>query len=156
MERLADEAEQQLALAGLPQAGRLTEIASAWAAIVGDAIARNSSPRRFGRDGTLHVATVSATWAYELDRLGPDVLARLRATLGADAPVALRFAPGPVPEPPAPEKPPGPVDAQPMSAVDRREARELAAAISDTELRSLVARAVAASLARSRVDRRFW
>jgi hypothetical protein len=156
MERLGGEAEQQLALAGLPQAGRLTEIARSWRAIVGDAIARSSSPRRFGRDGTLHVATVSATWAYELDRLAPDVLDRLRAALGADAPVALRFAPGPVPEPPAPEEPPGAVDVLPTSAVDRREATELAAAISDSELRALVTRAVAASLARARADRRFW
>ena len=37
-----------------------------------DAIARNAWPLRIGRDGTLHVAAASATWAFELDRMSAD------------------------------------------------------------------------------------
>jgi predicted nucleic acid-binding Zn ribbon protein len=156
MERLGDDARRLLAAAGAPEAGPLSRITEAWADAVGAPIARSAWPLRIGRDGTLHVATVSSTWAFELDRLSPELLARLRAAVGDDAPASIRFAVGPVPEAAAREESPGSVDIQGPTPEARREGAALAAAISDPELRELVARAAAASLARPPAGRGFW
>jgi hypothetical protein len=156
MERLGEDVRKALAASGAPEAGPLAAIAAAWPAAVGDAIARAAWPARLARDGTLHVATVSSTWSFELGRLAPEIAARLAAALGEDAPAALRFAPGHVPEPPAPA-PTEPARGGPEpTAEERAEAARLAAPIADAELRELVARAAAASLAAGRSDRRFW
>ena len=61
MERLGDSARRLLAASGVPDPGPLDAIAAVWPAAVGAAIARVSWPKRLSRDGTLHVATVSAT-----------------------------------------------------------------------------------------------
>ena len=154
MERLGNSARRLLAAWGVPDPGPLSAIADIWPATVGDAIARVAWPRRVARDGTLHVATSSAVWAFELTRLGSDIHDRLRATLGEAAPTALRFAAGLVPEPSSESEsgqPTGPV----ISADDRKLALRLAAEITDPELRDLVARAASASLATSRADRTF-
>ena len=99
MERIGNEVERRLAQTGGGEALALTEITRAWLEAVGSAIARNAWPLRVGRDGTLHVATSSATWAFELDRMSPDIIARLREMLAEEAPARVRFQPGPVPEP---------------------------------------------------------
>ncbi len=97
MERLGDDATRLLAAAGAPRADALAAIVGAWPAAVGEAVAKNAWPQRIARDGTLHVATMSSAWAFELDRLGSEVLERLREALGegcaAGAP--LRSRPGP-------------------------------------------------------------
>lgn len=156
MERLGAEVRRGLAGVGGPEAGALSRIVEAWPAAVGDAIARAAWPARLARDGTLHVAAVSATWAFELGRLADEIAARLATALGEDAPAALRFAPGRVPEPPAPLPPDGLSDVTEPGPAERAEAARLAAGIADAELRELVARAAAASLARGRSDRGFW
>jgi Dna[CI] antecedent, DciA len=157
MERLGDDARRVLAAAGAPEAGVMNEIVHAWPAAVGEAVARNAWPARLRRDGTLHVATASSAWAFELSRLGEDVLSRLRETLGDDTPKGLTFAPGPVPEVgPDLAEPPVSVDIDPPRPEERRAAAELTTRISDPELRELVARAAAASLSRARSGRRFW
>jgi predicted nucleic acid-binding Zn ribbon protein len=155
MERLGENAGRLLAAAGAPRVDELAAVVGAWPTAVGETVARNAWPQRIARDGTLHVATTSATWAFELGRLADDVLARLRAALGTEVPAALRFAPGPVPEPSAPapesraERPrPGPAE--------RHAAAVAAAPIGDPELRELVARAAAASLARATADQLVW
>ena len=135
--------------------GDLSAIVAAWPAAVGDAVARAAWPARLARDGTLHVATVSSTWAFELDRLAGQVLARLVEALGGEAPAALRFAPGRVPEPPAPAPGGGPQGPPPPAPEHRAAAERLAAPIADEELRALVARAAAASLARDGSGRGF-
>ena len=56
---------------------------------------------RLTRDGTLQVNASSSTWAFELDRLAPVILDQLRPELGEATPPALRFVPGPIPEPEA-------------------------------------------------------
>jgi hypothetical protein len=125
------------------------EVVAAWPAAVGESIARNAWPARFGRDGTLHVATKDAVWAFELGHRAAEIAERLGVK-------AIRFAPGKVADampvettaadsPRAPEPTPD----------DRREAARIAAAIEDEELRELVARAVAASLSSRRSDRGF-
>jgi hypothetical protein len=155
MDRLDSSVRGALRSAGVPDAGTLAAVTEAWPAAVGDAIARSAWPQRIARDGTLLVATSSATWAFELGMLGDEILAKVAAAVGAGAPTAVRFAPGPIPAPPAasPEATAGP--AVEVDDATRRLAAELTAGIGDTELRGTIARAAAASLARAASDRRF-
>jgi Dna[CI] antecedent, DciA len=156
MDRLGDDAQSLLAAAGVPRAGRLAEIVRAWPLAVGEAISRNAWPQRLARDDTLHVATSSSAWAFELAQLAADVLDRLRAAMPDSAPAALRFAPGRVPAAGRADESPGRVDAEPPTRDDRGRGAAIAAGIDDPELRGLVARAAAASLARARSDRGVW
>ncbi len=155
MERLDASVRRALGVVGVPDAGQMAELTAAWPALVGDAIARASWPQRIARDGTLVVAASSSTWAFELGRMAPEILEKLQCGLAGEAPRALRFVTGPVPEPPAPLPPPDNADRVCPSAEIVCEAERLAAAIRDEELRQAVTRAAAASLARTRDDRRF-
>jgi hypothetical protein len=157
MERIEKEVQRTLAASGDGSALALAEITAAWPAAVGEAVARQAWPQRVGRDGTLHVSASSATWAFELDRLAPDIRGRLAAVLGPSAPAKLRFKVGPIPEPEgaaegAVEGPREPFSASPESA---SEAASMTAEIEDPDLRELVARAARASLSRARSDRGF-
>jgi hypothetical protein len=155
MERLGDDAGRLLAAAGAPRVDELAGVVGVWPAAVGETVARNAWPQRIARDGTLHVATSSATWAFELGRLGDEVLSRLRASLGEETPASLRFAPGPVPEPSAPASD-SPVERPRPGLEERRAAAAAASQIEDPDLRGLVARAAAASLARAADDQLVW
>jgi hypothetical protein len=151
MERLDGSVRRALRTAGVPDAGVLAEVTRAWPHAVGAAIARAAWPQRVARDGTLHVTTVSSTWAFELGRMGEEILDKLRATLGASTPPAVRFVPGPVPAAGAEEEePPSTLRTTPE---DDAQAASVAAPIEDSELREAVRRAVAASLARGRDGR---
>ncbi|MDQ4029980.1 MAG: DUF721 domain-containing protein [Actinomycetota bacterium] len=149
MERLADTVAREVGELG--EVPGMAELVAAWPAAVGEQIARHAWPARLARDGTLHVATADSAWAYELTQLAPRLLPRL----GDLAPKRVKFAPGPIPEgspgsaPEARARPPAP------SPKARRRAAELASPIADEELRLLVARAAAASLARAAADRSF-
>jgi hypothetical protein len=153
MELLGDEVGRQLGRFG-PQ-GAISDIVAAWPGAVGEAIARNAWPARVARDGTLHVATSSSSWAFELTQLAPQLMARLAPLLGESAPKALKFSPGSVPEftssaetstvPPARNDP---------TPEERALAAAMSVEIEDEELRDLVARAAAASLAGQRAGRR--
>lgn len=129
----------------------MAEIVRVWQDVVGEAVARHAWPARLARDRTLHVAAASSTWAFELGRLAPDILERLRGALGNDAPAALRFAPGLLPGPAADPAEAVRAPLQP-SPEEVALAAALTAEIADDELRALVARAAAASLARGRAD----
>lgn len=154
MERLDGEIRRELRRFG-PADGDMVAIVRAWPESVGDTVARNAWPARLARDGTLHVNVSSSTWGFELGRLAPTILEQLRRRLGEATPPTLRFAPGPLPEPDAP----GPDEAAAARPVigpeHRAAAASIAAPIEDAELRALVARAAAASLARARSGRRF-
>ena len=157
MERIGREVERELGRGGSRDAIPLTALTAAWPEVVGDAVARNAWPLRIARDGTLHVATASATWAQELGFLSDEILERLRARLGADAPMKVKCAVGPVPaagraHEDVPEPLPAAADMPPEV---RSEAAAVASAISDPELREVVARAVRASLLRARSGRDF-
>jgi hypothetical protein len=147
MERIGLELERELQRLGPDAAG--AGLATAWPQAVGEGIARHAWPARLARDGTLHVAAESSTWAFELAQLAPQLLERLRETLPGKAPSALRFAVGPLPARGA-EGDPGqaraPVE---PTAAEQAEAATLVAGIADTALRALVARAAAMSLARA-------
>ena len=145
MGRLGDGIDRELRAFG--EAPVASALVGRWPELVGDQIARNAWPARVARDGTLHVNTSSSSWAFELTQLRVTILERIRAELGSTAPTGLRFAPGPLPEPASPDPqtlagpPPAPSEEQ------RAQAAAAASAIEDPELRALVARAAAASLA---------
>lgn len=131
----------------------MADIVEAWPDVVGEGIARNAWPGRVARDGTLHVATSSSAWAFELAHLAPELLRRLAETLGESAPKALKFAPGRLPEPAVRAESEVARTLPRPTPAELAAAREIAAGIGDEELRELVARAAAASLARPRSDR---
>jgi hypothetical protein len=150
MERLGGHVSRELGRFG-PASG-LAPLVQAWTDAVGPEISRNAWPARLTRDGTLHVHARDSIWAFELTSRAEEI--RLR--LGDLAPPRLTFAPGPVPEPPrealadASKRPPEP------SAEVVAEADSLTRRIGDEELRKVVAKAAAASLARLPSDRSFW
>jgi hypothetical protein len=155
VERIDKEVQRTLAASGGGTALALAEITAAWPEAVGEAVARQAWPQRVSRDGTLHVATSSATWAFELDRLAPEIEERLGAVLGELAPAKLRFKVGPVPEPDSAAAPAqaAPAEPAPASPEATSQAAALASEIEDPDLRELVARAARASLSQGRSDR---
>ena len=155
MERIGREVERELARGGSRDAIPLAALTAAWPEVVGDAIARQAWPLRIARDGTLYVATSSATWANELGFLADEIVERLQARLGPDAPARLRCAVGPVPESAADEPEPTVERPPEVSAEIGEEAESVASAIDDLELRELVARAARASLLKARSGRDF-
>jgi hypothetical protein len=151
MERLDSSVRRALRSAGVPDAGVLAQVTRAWPDAVGAAIARSAWPQRLARDGTLHVTTVSSTWAFELGRMEAEIRAKLAASLGDATPPALRFAPGPVPSPSAEDE--APAEVRVPTADEAAAAAALAARIEDPGLREAVRRAAAASLAMGRGGR---
>jgi hypothetical protein len=147
VKHLGEEVKRELGRFG-PEAG-IAELVEAWPAAVGETIARSAWPARVARDGTLHVNTTDSVWAFELTSRAKEIAARL----GVDR---IRFAPGRLPEPDEP----GPTEAESRppepSENLRREGARLAAGIEDENLRKIVARAAAASLAKGLSDRSFW
>jgi hypothetical protein len=144
MKKLADEVKRELgrfgATAGLP------ELVEAWPTAVVETIARNAWPARIARDGTLHVNTVDSIWAFELTSRAEEIAGRLGMT-------SVRFAPGRLPEPAATEAERAGKRPLEPSPVLQAEGERLAADIEDENLRKIVARAAAASLARGLDDR---
>jgi hypothetical protein len=157
MKPLGEDVRRELSRFG--SALGMAEVVSAWPPAVGPAIARNAWPARLARDGTLHVATSSSAWAFELTQLEPTIRAKLGERLEAAVPKALRFAVGPLPEPgsdlvsTSKQRVPAP------SRAARVEAERIAAPIGSEALREAVARAAAASLAAAEEgpsDRPVW
>jgi len=135
--------------------GEMVEIVRAWPAVVGAENARRAWPARLTREGALLVYASDSVWAFQLGMLAGSILERLAAELGDAAPAALRFVPGPIPAPAA--DPPRPSASEPLQVrpEEAEKGADLAASIEDEELRELVARTAAASLARARSDRAF-
>lgn len=127
----------------------MTEIVRAWPSVMGDQIARNAWPSRISRDGELHVATSSSAWAFELAQLEPKLLERLAEALGKSMPTGLRFAPGKLPELSAEDNADASKNVRKPTAEEHELASAMASAIEDESLRKIVAKAAAASLARS-------
>jgi hypothetical protein len=150
MERLEREVRGELARFGAP--GGMPELLDAWPVAVGEPVAAHAWPARIARDGTLHVSTSSAAWAFELSQLAPTMLDRLREILGETAPRALRFRVGPLPEPAQPSAAERPNERAPVTPEALQAAAELTAGLSGGELRDRVAKAAALSLSRRRSD----
>ena len=153
IDRIGDEVRRELGRFG--SAGVLADVVAAWPAAVGETIACNAWPGRLGRDGTIHVVVSSSAWGFELAQLESEIAARLAHVLQEDRPRRLRFAPGNLPEPRAESVSKASRSAPEPTAADRAEADRIAARIGDEELRGLVARAAAASLAQASADRSF-
>ena len=91
--RPASEAMRGL-LEGLAPQTLLADVQRVWPDVVGDTIAAEATPTG-DRGGTLTITCRSAVWAQELDLMGPDLVGRLNAALGADLVVALRCSAAP-------------------------------------------------------------
>ena len=155
MDRIGREVERELARSGSRDAIPLASITAVWPDAVGETVARKAWPLRVSRDGTLHVATASATWAHELALLQDQIRAALSARLGDAAPKGLRFAAGPIPEPGVPEATTAPVVTEMPEVAPEimQEAARVALEIDDPNLRELVSRAARASLLKARSGR---
>jgi len=156
MDRLSGEVARELTRVGGGPSGGMPRLVETWVEAVGRTIARNAWPARIGRDGTLHVATSSSSWACELQQLEADILRRLRATAAAAAPEKIRFAVGRLPELGLEDRDENRYERAPEPGPDEVErAARLAAVIDDDELRNLVAKAAAQSLAKAASSRPF-
>jgi hypothetical protein len=151
MERIGGEVRRELDR--FDGVGAMADLVAAWPEAVGEVVALNAWPARIARDGTLHVSASSSAWAFELQQLESDIAERLRAVLGEGAPARLRFAPGPLPEPPAESSERRAVPPIEPTVEHAREARELASTIESEELRKSVEKAARASLFRAATDR---
>jgi predicted nucleic acid-binding Zn ribbon protein len=147
MKRLAEDVNRELGRFG-PEA-RIAALVEAWPAAVGETIARSAWPARVARDGTLHVNTADSVWAFELTNRAAEIAGRLKVE-------RVRFAPGRVPEASAPE--PAVREQTPLEPSPElvETGAQLAAGIEDENLRKIVARAAAASLARASDGRPVW
>jgi hypothetical protein len=150
MERIHGQVKHELVRFG-PASG-MAPLVEAWPAAVGDDIARNAWPARLARDGTLHVHTRDSVWAFELTARS----AEIRARLGELTPPRVVFAPGPLPEPAVETAETRRRRPREPSADQTAQAESLARGIRDADLRKVVAKAVAASLANAGNDRSFW
>jgi predicted nucleic acid-binding Zn ribbon protein len=150
MDRVGDAVGRELRRFG-PAAG-MAPFVEAWPAAVGDVIARNAWPARLARDGTLHVHTRDSIWAFELKSRAEEI----RGRLGEQAPRRLAFAPGPIPEPlETPSE--GARTSVPRPGPEHlAKAESLVRVIRDEDLRKVVAKAAALSLAKADNDRSFW
>jgi hypothetical protein len=142
VEPLGDQIRAELSRVGADSGAG--DAVSAWAAAVGDEIARNAWPAKTQPDGTLVVHVRDAIWGFELTQRAAEISSRLPGR------PRLRFTPGPLPET-TPELPSAtPLEA---SAEQAREATELAAGIEDPNLRESVVKAIKAALIRAPNDR---
>ena len=149
MEPVGDEVARELSRFG-PTSG-LAPVVEAWTDAVGTEIARNAWPARLSRDGTLHVNARDSIWAFELTSRAEEI----RNRLGALAPPRISFAPGPLAEGAvAPPERPRREQREP-SAEQVAKAESLVRGIRDEDLRKVVAKTIAASLARGDNDRSF-
>ena len=67
----------------------LAEVQRVWPDAVGDVIAAQAEPTG-EREGVLTVTCSSAVWAQELDLMGPELVGRINAALGAESVRSLR------------------------------------------------------------------
>ena len=144
MKHLGDEVKRELGRFG-PEGG-IAELVEAWPAAVGETIARSAWPARVARDGTLHINTADSIWAFELTNRAAEIAKRL----GVER---VRFAPGRLPDPAEAEWEDSRATPLKPSESLREEGARLAAGIEDENLRKIVARAAAASLAKGISDR---
>ena len=149
MERVGAAVARELGRFG-PSAG-MAPIVDAWPGAVGPEIARNTWPARLARDGTLHVHTKDSIWGFELTSRAQEILERL----GKLAPARLAFAPGPLPELAEPVSEASEKRVVKPTAEHVEKADSLTRGIRDEELRKVVAKTVAASLANTGNDRSF-
>jgi predicted nucleic acid-binding Zn ribbon protein len=72
----------------------LADVQRVWVDAVGGVVAAQAEPTT-EREGVLGVTCSSAVWAQELDLMGPDLVARINAALGAETVRSLRCSAAP-------------------------------------------------------------
>jgi predicted nucleic acid-binding Zn ribbon protein len=72
----------------------LAEVQRVWPDAVGAVVAREATPTT-ERAGTLTIACRSSVWAQELDLMGPELVVKVNAALGAERITALRCVASP-------------------------------------------------------------
>ncbi len=97
LRRLADVAQSATRPIMREHGFALPAILSEWANIVGETLARDCSPERLARDGTLTVR-VAGPLATELQHREPEILERIASYFGHRAVRRLRLVRGPLPE----------------------------------------------------------
>jgi hypothetical protein len=142
MERVGEAVARELGRYG-PVSG-MAPLVEAWPGAVGPEIARNAWPARVARDGTVHIHTQDSIWAFELTSRAAEITTRL----GELAPRRLSFAPGPLPEPALDVAETDARKPRRPTAEHVAKAASLTRGIRDADLRKVVAKAVAASLAK--------
>ena len=80
--------------AAIAPATLLAEVQRAWPQVAGERFAR-AAETVAERDGVVTVACRSAVWAQELDLMGPELVGRINAALGAESVVSLRCSAAP-------------------------------------------------------------
>jgi predicted nucleic acid-binding Zn ribbon protein len=76
---------------GLGDRLRADEVRAAWLEVVGDFVARHSSPQQL-KDGVLYVSVLQPTVHYELDRVWKrDILSKLKKRFGARTVREIKF-----------------------------------------------------------------
>jgi predicted nucleic acid-binding Zn ribbon protein len=78
---------------GAGEGARVIRIADRWEEAVGSEVARHCEPTAL-RGDVLEVTADSSVWAQQLQLLGPEMLASLRAVLADEAPTQLWFRVG--------------------------------------------------------------
>jgi hypothetical protein len=116
----------------------LAELVAAWPAAVGAPIAAKAWPARLARDGTLHVNTADAIWAFELGQRAGEIAGRIGVS-------RVRFAPGPLAGVPAADRP----EPSYPSPLERARAEEIVAQVSSEKLRETLGKTVSLGLARA-------
>ena len=119
---------------------------AAWPDAVGVEIARSAWPARFQRDGTLIIHTRDAIWAFELTQRAGEIQGRLEEV------DAIKFVPGPLPEPAVEDVTPPATARAVASPEQRRAAEEIASEIADEDLRKIVTKAIESALVNAPED----
>ena len=109
---------------------------------MGGGISRNAWPARIARDGTAVIHTSDSIWAFELGHRAAEIAGRLGVP-------AVKFLPGPLPEPAELPRVSRPLEPTPDQAAA---AASIAASIDDRELRESVQKALSLALARDAHD----
>ncbi len=138
----------------LPRADQMLEarIYGAFLAALPPRVTDAARPVRF-QHGVLWVHAKSASWAQELEFLGADLLARVRARLPRVRIASIRFRVGPLPDLPELVAPPPPAPpAMPVAALPEDVGRALTS-LRDDALRTAVADAARQSLGRDAVSK---
>jgi predicted nucleic acid-binding Zn ribbon protein len=76
-----------------PQTG-LAAIQAVWARAVGEGVAAHATPTA-ERGGVVTVTCEASVWAQELDLMGPELVGRINAALGAERVQSLRCTAAP-------------------------------------------------------------
>jgi hypothetical protein len=145
MDPVGDEIREELRRLGADSSAAV-DTTDSWVNAVGPEIARNAWPARLQADGTLVVHVRDAIWGFELSQQAREISARLPGG------PRLRFVPGALPDEAADA---APASLAPPSPEQAREAEEMAAGITDRELRESVAKVIKAALVRAPGDRSF-